>query len=128
MLTTLRIYAPSASFGPLAVRALAALGRGLTRLGRALANRQQAAVLASLDDRMLSDIGLSRSDLRDAYAEPLWRDPTAILASRAAERRSNCRSTPRKNAGVAHVAPSIVPDRGHGRLPAARQGGSPRRD
>ena len=44
-------------------------------------------MLAQFDDRMLSDIGLTRSDLRDAYSEPLWRDPTHILASRAHERR-----------------------------------------
>jgi hypothetical protein len=37
---------------------------------------------------MLADIGLTRSDLRDAYAEPLWHDPTDVLARRAAERRS----------------------------------------
>ena len=43
--------------------------------------------LAELDDRMLADIGLTRSDLRDAYAEPLWHDPTDVLARRAAERR-----------------------------------------
>ena len=43
--------------------------------------------LAALDDRMLADIGLTRSDLRDAYAEPPWRDPSDVLARRAAERR-----------------------------------------
>ena len=42
-----------------------------------LKNRHDATMLAQLDDRMLSDIGLTRSDLRDAYSEPLWRDPTA---------------------------------------------------
>lgn len=72
-------------------RAIAAvgghLGRGLRALGRSIRNRRVAAGLAGLDDHMLADIGLTRSDLRDAYAEPLWRDPTDILASRAAERR-----------------------------------------
>ena len=38
--------------------------------------------LARADDRMLRDIGLTRSDLRDAAAEPLYRDPTAVLAGR----------------------------------------------
>jgi hypothetical protein len=41
--------------------------------------------LAGADDRMLKDIGLDRSDLRSASAEPLYRDPTALLASRAGE-------------------------------------------
>jgi uncharacterized protein YjiS (DUF1127 family) len=69
--------AKAAAFG-------ARLGAGL---GRAVRNRRAAAGLAGLDDHMLADIGLTRSDLRDAYAEPLWHDPTDLLASRAAERR-----------------------------------------
>jgi uncharacterized protein YjiS (DUF1127 family) len=73
------------------VRALAALGaraeRGLKRRAKWMQNRRDAVRLADLDARMLADIGLSRGDLRDAYAEPLWRDPTDILARRAAERR-----------------------------------------
>jgi hypothetical protein len=36
---------------------------------------------------MLKDIGLDRSDLRNAAAEPLYRDPTAMLASRVEEAR-----------------------------------------
>ena len=47
--------------------------------------------LPGLDDRMLADIGLTRGDVRDAYSEPVWRDPTAILVSRAQERRINRR-------------------------------------
>jgi hypothetical protein len=43
--------------------------------------------LAALDDRMLADIGLTRCDLRDAFAELPWRDPSEILVRRAAERR-----------------------------------------
>ena len=57
------------------------------RFFRAARNRHSASMLARLDDRMLADIGLTRSDLRDAYAEPLWEDPTCMLARRAAERR-----------------------------------------
>jgi uncharacterized protein YjiS (DUF1127 family) len=53
--------------------------------------RQDAAVLAGLDERMLADIGLTRGDVRDAISEPLWRDPTAILVSRADERRASRR-------------------------------------
>lgn len=60
---------------------------GLQRLSRALKHRRDASLLAGMDARMLADIGLTRSDLRDAYAEPLWRDPTDILADRACEKR-----------------------------------------
>jgi uncharacterized protein YjiS (DUF1127 family) len=56
---------------------------------RAYANRSDAAVLAGFDERMLADIGLTRSDLRDAFAEPLWHDPTNVLRARALERRLN---------------------------------------
>jgi uncharacterized protein YjiS (DUF1127 family) len=68
-------------------RWLAAGGERLARFRRSLKNRSAASALANLDDHMLADIGLTRSDLRDAYSEPLWHDPTDILAGRAAERR-----------------------------------------
>ena len=75
-----------------AVKAAAALadriGRGLKELADWMNNRRDAFRLADLDDRMLADIGLNRSDLRDAYAGPLWRDPSELLARRAVERRT----------------------------------------
>jgi uncharacterized protein YjiS (DUF1127 family) len=73
-------------------------------LGQTIKNRRDAVTLASLDDRMLADIGLTRGDVRDAVSEPVWRDPTAILVSRAQERRVNRRRT-------VLDAPSIVPSR-----------------
>jgi uncharacterized protein YjiS (DUF1127 family) len=56
-------------------------------LVRGMKNRREAAALARLDGYMLADIGLTRSDLRDAAAAPLWEDPTALLRARALERR-----------------------------------------
>ncbi len=74
-----------------AVRALSALagriGQGLKQLADRMKNRRDAFRLADLDDRMLADIGINRSDLRDAYAAPVWRDPSELLARRATERR-----------------------------------------
>ena len=78
-----------------------------------LKNRRDAASLSGLDDRMLADIGLTRGDLRDAYSEPVWRDPTAILVSRAHERRINRRRTSIGLSEKLFEAPSIVP--AHGR-------------
>ena len=52
--------------------------------------------LAELDDRMLADIGLNRSDLRDAFAAPPWRDPSDVLARRAAERRGSDSAAPER--------------------------------
>jgi len=90
-----------------AVTAIVALR--LREFVQTVKGRHDAAVLAGLDDRMLADIGLTRGDVRDAFSEPVWRDPTAILVSRAHERRINRR---RMNAGLAERsfdAPSIVP-------------------
>ena len=70
-------------------------------------NRRDAVVLAGLDDHMLADIGLTRGDVRDAVSEPVWRDPTAILVSRAQERRSSRRHVALAQTSV--EAPSIVP-------------------
>jgi len=58
-------------------------------LGRAIRHRRDARMLASLDSRMLADIGITRSDVSDAFAAPLWEDPTALLTERAIERRMN---------------------------------------
>src|ERR1700749_3589117 len=83
-----------------------------------LKNRRDAAVLAGLDDHMLADIGLTRGDLRDAYSEPVWRDPTAILVSRVHERRVNRRRVSIGLCEKAFEAPSIVP--GHPNTTATR--------
>ena len=70
------------------VRAAAALagraGRGLKRIAERIKNRRDAMRLVDLDDRMLADIGITRSDLRDAYSGSPWRE---LLARRATERR-----------------------------------------
>jgi len=73
------------------VRALLALLAFVTywlkALARARRHRREARMLAGLDRRMLADIGITRSDLRDAFSEPFWDDPTALLRERAIERR-----------------------------------------
>ena len=61
----------------------------LKQIARARRHRREVAVLAGLDRRMLSDIGITRADLRDAISEPFWDDPTALLRERALERRVN---------------------------------------
>lgn len=95
---------------PALVRSVMALVlTGMRKFARALKNRRQAGMLARLDDRMLADIGLNRSDLRDAYAEPLWRDPTDKLATRAREKRCNRRSGVR---AAPVPAPGLVPEDG----------------
>jgi len=56
---------------------------------RAARHRADLALLASLDDRGLADIGLYRGDLRDATALPLAADPTSMLSERAKEREAS---------------------------------------
>ena len=56
---------------PALVRSVMALAlNGMRKLARALKNRRQAVMLARMDDRMLADIGLNRSDLRDPISGP----------------------------------------------------------
>jgi uncharacterized protein YjiS (DUF1127 family) len=101
-------YTPAAS-PPFFIALLAEVLAGLGKLAQALKNRREAATLAGLDERMLRDIGLTRSDLRDAYAEPLWRDPTDILAGRAHDRR---RSRATTDAKAFFASPPLVPHDG----------------
>lgn len=65
----------------------AAAGRRVVAAFRAWRLHRSLGSLACLDDHMLRDIGLTRSDLHDAAATPLWSDPSHILALRARERR-----------------------------------------
>ena len=78
--------------GPL-LRAFASLASTVTSVAknfaRARRHRRHAAALAQFDGRMLADIGISRSDLNDAFSGPFWEDPTAMLRERALERRWN---------------------------------------
>jgi len=96
----------------LLTQTVAALGATARRAFRQLAvawrRRNDAVTLASFDDYMLRDIGLTRGDLNDALAEPLWRDPTAVLVRRQSERRAYWRRMPAER----HTAPPIVPDAG----------------
>jgi uncharacterized protein YjiS (DUF1127 family) len=67
------------------------LAKVIAQLVRAIQHRRDAQILARLDSKMLADIGLTQADVRDAFSEPLWRDPTGVLATRISERRSSRR-------------------------------------
>jgi len=82
----------------------------LGELSRAFRHRSDAAVLAGLDDRMLADMGLTRSDLRDAFAAPLWEDPTDLLRARALERRLSRHGISLGFENRASAAPPLAPD------------------
>jgi uncharacterized protein YjiS (DUF1127 family) len=77
---------------------------------RAYLNRRDLQTLAGFDDRMLADIGLTKSDVRDAVAEPLWRDPTVVLVGRVRERRLARRPGPAQGGTRFVDAPALIPD------------------
>lgn len=85
-----------ASLSPLyAVRALVrAAVNGVANICRAVRHRQDLAILAGADERTLADIGLNRTDVRDALSQPVWRDPSELLILRAGERRQAARRRP----------------------------------
>ena len=85
-----------------AITAAVRARRSLKRLLERVKNRRDTMRLASLDDRMLADIGLDRGDLRDAFAELPWRDPSDVLVRRAAERRASRRLIDGGGASSAH--------------------------
>ena len=58
------------------------------------AARATLRALGQMDRRELADIGLTPCDLSDVAALPLDRDPTALLAARARERRTNALTAP----------------------------------
>ena len=74
---------PTRVFGSFA----AVAARAVKAFIRARRNRRDALALAGLDRSMLKDIGITRSDLNDAFSTPFWEDPTSVLRERAIERR-----------------------------------------
>ena len=88
------------------------VGNGVRSLLQTIKNRRDATILAGMDEHMLADIGLTRGDVRDAFSEPVWRDPTAILVSRAHERRINRRRVKIGLTEKSFEALSIVPSPG----------------
>jgi uncharacterized protein YjiS (DUF1127 family) len=109
MTTLIQPWKTVSPFGRLVNAITGTLSVGTRALVQTLKNRRDAAMLTGLDDRMLADIGLTRGDVRDAYSEPVWRDPTAILVSRAHERRINRRRTSIGLSTKVFESPSIVP-------------------
>lgn len=77
--------------------AFAAVRTAIRVSGRAvsiLQNRNAVQRLTELDDRALKDIGLVRSDVAGALAEPLHVDPSQILRLRRGERERRLRAVP----------------------------------
>lgn len=89
---------------------MAALGsfvRSLSNLAQALKHRGEIRHLAEFDDRMLKDIGLTRSDVSSALSEPLLRNPSRTLV-RSAARHSRGERLDRSTRPVRPVVPMVT--------------------
>ena len=90
--------------------AVSAVARLAAQLREAGESRRVVHSLASLDDHMLRDIGLTRFDVHAALVEPALADGTLILAERAREARRGQRAMARDaqawalNAGAGRAA------------------------
>ena len=92
-------------FGRVILAAAAPVMARLRQLAVSFRHRHDATVLLRFDDRMLADIGLTRRDVREAFSEPVWRDPTDLLAERVAGRRpARLRSRP---SAVLSIVPEV---------------------
>ncbi len=87
--------------------ALGQFVRSLADLSRALRHRGEIRHLAEFDDRMLKDIGLTRSDVSCALSEPLLRNPSWVLV-RSAERHSRGERPDRSSRPVRPVVPIVA--------------------
>ncbi len=81
--------------------------RSLTDLSRALRHRGEIRHLAEFDDRMLKDIGLTRSDVSSALSEPLLRNPSWVLV-RSAERHSRSERPDHSRRTLRPVVPIVT--------------------
>ncbi len=81
----------SGSFGAAVGRAALFVLRGtgsmISRALRAYSARRELSRLLTNDDRMLRDIGITRTDIQSALSTPGTRDPSLVLANLAYERR-----------------------------------------
>lgn len=84
--------------------AVAAVLRLAARMRAAAESRRVVRGLASLDDHMLRDIGLTRFDVQAALIEPAMTDGTLVLAERARAQRQGQRALGREARGWSGLA------------------------
>jgi uncharacterized protein YjiS (DUF1127 family) len=95
--------------GPILASLSAAVARFVRPFVEAWRHRHDLALLAAMDDHMLRDIGLTRTDVSDAMSQPMWRDPTLVLVRRRGERRHARRSTLVIDLLPRRLAPPLAP-------------------
>ena len=92
------------TFSSMAV--LGQIVRSLVNVTKALRHRREIRHLAEFDDRMLKDIGLTRSDVASALSEPLIRNPSWVLV-RSAERHSRAERPDHSARQIRPVVPMV---------------------
>ena len=80
--------------------------RQVVAIARALEHRREVRHLAELDERILKDIGLSRTDVDGALSEPFYRNPSTVLV-RAHAHRSRVQRLARRDERVRPVVPLV---------------------
>ncbi|MEM1048844.1 MAG: DUF1127 domain-containing protein [Pseudomonadota bacterium] len=92
-MATLTRFVPT---GPASASAFRVLGNAIVTLVKAVArwytNRRQTRLLLEMDDRMLSDIGLTRGDVRAALRTAGTIPPLERLRLIAVEKRATARA------------------------------------
>ena len=88
------------------VRAVSPALRQIGAFFKAVRHRREVRHLAELDERILKDIGLSRTDVHGALAEPFYRNPSAVLV-RTHERRLRAQRLARRDERVRPVVPIV---------------------
>lgn len=73
----------------LAADGAATLARFAAHVWNAHRNRRQINKLLEMDDHMLADIGVSRSDIQSALMGDVFEDPSSRLAAMRGGRRFN---------------------------------------
>ncbi len=95
----------SPSFSTHLSSALATASRFVGRLREAQERRRVVIGLASLDDHMLRDIGLTRFDVDSALVEPAFNDATLVLAERVGSLRRHQRAMAQEAQAWANPTP-----------------------
>ncbi|MHB2266993.1 DUF1127 domain-containing protein [Aliihoeflea sp. PC F10.4] len=75
-----------ASAAPLRTDVASRVANGFKAVLRAMFNRRHLGDLSELSDHQLADIGLMRSDLREARLTPIPADPTTTLSELSRQR------------------------------------------
>lgn len=79
---------------------------------RAWSNRREVSRLLACDDRLLKDIGITRSEVSGVLDGPLFRDPSVVLARSAEWRRRGRPAVTAAKAPARAVRPVVPALRG----------------